>query len=1277
VKLQASPIPAIKAKRPKFRCIEDFPAGKVLAARREYHIDHASIQMSSIQPFPKYIPSQMNVHFRLAQVLSWSLAVLCLTATHAEEQADEITDPDYQTQGEYVGENQAMQVIARGDGEFDMVIYAGGLPGAGNTTEPPRRLEGDADVVVGVIDSLKLTRINRVSDTDGAQPPANAIVLFDGSQKSAEQNWVNAKVTQEGWLCQGTQTKSTFKDYRLHLEFRTPFMPKAEGQARGNSGVYHQGRYETQILDSFGLEGLDNEAGGIYTVRRPDQNVCYPPMRWQTYDVEFTAARFDASEKKTSDARMTVRLNGVTVHSGVSVPDATRAASLAEGPTDGPIVLQDHGNEVRFRNIWIEPLDADAENRRPIVIGYERFFAGQSSTIADGGELLISSLACAACHQSESAPGNDELGLPEQRGPNLTNVASRVRPDALVAMIADPHAAKPNTTMPDPWGSLTAPDRLERAEAIASYLAYADSGADGEPKSTLDGRAFAGWSEQGKELYHSIGCVACHPASEGNATNFSTTAGLGDPSKKYTLNSLADFLMHPQHVRSGLRMPGLSGTRQEAVKIAAYLLGDSVTLHQSAKVAREIYQGEFAEMPDFDKLTPIKTDLSDGFKIDDLELKENYAVRFRGKYEVLEAGKIDFMLTCDDGAWLRVDDQVLEFWRVGPMEEKRQSLDLKPGIHDVEVRYFQLGGQIGLKVEVDDPQVGRADLANLIMDGQPKAPTQVSRDQFQPRRDQVTKGKKLFVDTGCVHCHVMQTSDNQQLSKPNKQITSLAVADPSKGCLAAKVPDGLPNFQLTPTQRSAIATALQSRRQDKPKSSDQRLQHLTMAALNCYACHRRGEFGGPEPTRNDRFVSTVPEMGEEGRLPPNLDGVGDKLRDDYLANLLQNGAHERPYMKVRMPAYQNETLAEFQRSLVRTDRQSEAAPFQSNASDEKLASQGRLCVGSAGLSCVKCHRFGDQAGTGIGAIDMLKMPTRLRRDWFTRYLMDPTKYRPGTRMPNSFPEGVSALKTLYDGKPEPQINAMWHYLSQGSSAKEPVGLKGDSILLAASDRPRIHRNFFKDVSPRGIAVAYPANLNLIWDADRMSLAKIWKNSFIDAALPWVGRGQGANEPIGDSVVNFEKDGSLARLETIHSPWPTEPARQRGDQFRGYKLDAQGNPEFLYRTSGLDVSDRIVTGNNVAESNASSLRPDRLIRTLTLRIAASPADRSAQATGELVWRIAQGKIESLGKNHFLMNDQVEIKVDGAEASVVTVDGQTEVRAIVDAGRNPSLTQSIAW
>jgi len=279
--------------------------------------------------------------------------------------------PDYQIQGEYAGKRAGVQVIALGEGKFRAVIHKGGLPGAGWDKGKKIQLNGSATtagadfpkangwaasitggtlrLTVPGADARKLDAIARKSPTLGSRPPKGAVVLFDGTD--AEQ-FKPGKITKDGLLEQGANSVRRFQSHRLHIEFRLPFQSKARGQGRGNSGCYLQGRYEVQMLDSFGLAGKHNECGGIYSIKPPDVNMCLPPLSWQTYDIDFTAAKFKDG-KKVEDARMTVFHNGVKIHDNVKLPKRTTASPLAEGAEAGFLHLQNHGNPVRYRNIWV------------------------------------------------------------------------------------------------------------------------------------------------------------------------------------------------------------------------------------------------------------------------------------------------------------------------------------------------------------------------------------------------------------------------------------------------------------------------------------------------------------------------------------------------------------------------------------------------------------------------------------------------------------------------------------------------------------------------------------------------------------------------------------------------------------------------------------------------------------------------------------------------------------------------------------------------------------
>lgn len=317
----------------------------------------------------------------------WAMTTACLALVVLAADAPKLgvyddpakVDGDFVFQGEYSGEVSddkkkiGVQIIALGEGKFRAVAYHDGLPGDGWAKTPT--LEADGELKNGEVVFQALTgratlnaggtlsifdadgnsvgsiqKVQRQSPTLGAQAPPGAVILFDGT---TAEKFEGGRMTPDKLLMEGVTSKQKFGDCKLHMEFRLPYMPAARGQARGNSGCYLQGRYEVQILDSFGLAGKNNECGGIYTIKAPDQNMCFPPLVWQTYDIDYTAAKFDQAGKKTANARMTVRHNGVVVQENVELDHATTAAPVKEGPEPGPLYVQNHGNPVRFQNIWL------------------------------------------------------------------------------------------------------------------------------------------------------------------------------------------------------------------------------------------------------------------------------------------------------------------------------------------------------------------------------------------------------------------------------------------------------------------------------------------------------------------------------------------------------------------------------------------------------------------------------------------------------------------------------------------------------------------------------------------------------------------------------------------------------------------------------------------------------------------------------------------------------------------------------------------------------------
>ncbi|MGL6194876.1 MAG: 3-keto-disaccharide hydrolase, partial [Thermoguttaceae bacterium] len=201
-------------------------------------------------------------------------------------------------------------------------------PGAGGFRGLPVKLEFPANDKIGMHATV-FEKVFRESPTLGAKAPAGAYVVFDGTnldkfEPGAKMNETQRRnETVKTLWADATAKPFERKPYTLHLEFLLSYMPEDQGQARSNSGVYIDEAYECQVLDSFGLEGENNECGGFYQVAKPKVNMCFPPLTWQTYDIDFTPATFDADGNKLENARVTLKHNGVVIHDNIEFEKET------------------------------------------------------------------------------------------------------------------------------------------------------------------------------------------------------------------------------------------------------------------------------------------------------------------------------------------------------------------------------------------------------------------------------------------------------------------------------------------------------------------------------------------------------------------------------------------------------------------------------------------------------------------------------------------------------------------------------------------------------------------------------------------------------------------------------------------------------------------------------------------------------------------------------------------------------------------------------------------
>lgn len=216
------------------------------------------------------------------------------------------------------------------------------------------------------------------ADSPGG-PPSDAIVLFDGTDLSG---WLSARdagaapwKVGDGYFevepgTGGIRTRESFGDCQLHIEWATP-PAESEGQGRGNSGLFFMGRYEVQVLDSYENDTYpDGQAAAAYAQQPPEVNASRPPRTWQTYDVVFRRPRFDADGTLVTPARVTVFHNGVLVQDGTEFTGPTdwlRRRPYRAHADALPIELQDHGNRMRFRNVWLRALPDPRPQPKPVM----------------------------------------------------------------------------------------------------------------------------------------------------------------------------------------------------------------------------------------------------------------------------------------------------------------------------------------------------------------------------------------------------------------------------------------------------------------------------------------------------------------------------------------------------------------------------------------------------------------------------------------------------------------------------------------------------------------------------------------------------------------------------------------------------------------------------------------------------------------------------------------------------------------------------------------------
>lgn len=858
--------------------------------------------------------------------------------------------------------------------------------------------------------------------------------------------------------------------------------------------------------------------------------------------------------------------------------------------------------------------------------------------------------------------------------------------------------------MPHLLHGLPAAQRQSTVEALVHFLA-----SQGGPIDQRSSGSSLSQIEQGKALYHSVGCVSCHKPfepppqqkidpltlalrqaaeddpellAELHGTPIGQVVPLGNQAMKTTVQALAEFLADPLRVRPSGRMPSLALQPREAQALAAYLLREQYSKKESAPgvgLDFAYYQGNWPRVPEFETLTPQLEGTAKGFDPKQIKLENgkapqsNFAVRFQGLIQVPQDGLYRFWTKSDDGSLLKINGKlVVENDGTHAPQERSGTIMLTKGRHPLEVGFAQGGGGYELSVDWQVPGGKRQRIPPGVLLHSAAAMIPQGIVDFQIDPEKANRGKMLFATVGCASCHSIGPQPPREhqnslpkddpprnnLAKDTWGILSQLPAKPlsqldleaSGGCLSKKVAQGRPLYTLTKQERSALRQAVLNLRTDKAPLPPEKLVDRTLTTFNCYTCHRRGDQGGPTPKQSDYFTYEVMvDLGDEGRLPPHLHEVGAKLTEKGFSDTLFHAQRYRTYMATRMPQYGQDNLGHLPAAFAKAD-QGKIPPYKPQFSS-RLIDDGRQLVGNKKLSCINCHSWGGMKIQGAEGMDFIRAAQRLQPEWFHAFLKDPQRLKPRTRMPTAWPDGKSLYPDIQDGNVDRQIDAIWAYLSVGQRGGTPPGLSpDDKTLLAPFDDPIVFRTFLDGVSAHAILVGFRQRTHVAFDANRVRMVLGWTGDFISAKPSWEGRAGQYAKIAGSNAVQFPDGPPLAVLKSFNEAWPEDVPKSKPGASRtppGWRFRGYQFDENRIPTFLYEINQMKVreTPSTDYRENASLI-----IRTFELT--------SPKPISDLYLRVATGlEIDQQGET-YLVDEQQSFRIQSSP------DSQPSIRQTKD-------------
>ncbi|MCE9592671.1 MAG: c-type cytochrome [Planctomycetes bacterium] len=793
------------------------------------------------------------------------------------------------------------------------------------------------------------------------------------------------------------------------------------------------------------------------------------------------------------------------------------------------------------------------------------------------GDAELARRGCTNCHVSSH--------IASEPAPRLDRVGARLAPEFLRAYLASPSSAKPGTTMPDVLGALAGAERERAVDDLVHYLATL-----GGPFATSGLDVDASELERGRQLYHSVGCVACHGPQEPvddltsplwdleleSAIAPHVATSFADPATTTNVAELASFLREPFTAHPAGRMPSLALDEGEARAIAVYLSRSAIAA--SGVIEEPGWRYDYFEGPieaatrGFGGATWVRDGAVTNLEELPEHRDEHFGFQFSGLLEVVDAGLHRFALRSDDGSRLWLDGKlVIDNDGQHAPETKSAELWLSKGRHDLCVAYWENEGgeEFSLKWKTPtggDEAIPATRARHWRIGIGPGATASFALDFAKSAR-----GRELYRKFACNACH--DTPIVGARPKTAKGLAELASAT-TRGCLADEPTNDVPRYSLAAADRETLRVALAQRATNATPREE---LAATLTDLNCIACHRRDDHGGPNETNAGYFKALVDaDLGNEGRNPPSLDRAGAKLYTPWIERVLAGRGVERPYLATRMPIFAKEQIARLPQLFEAVDAPRDVAteaPF-----DEASVELGRKLAGEKGLSCIQCHSFNGTRSLGIPAVDLGHVADRIRPAWFKELLLDPKSVGMSSRMSTFWTENAgkleSPVKDVLDGDPKRQIDALWQYVSLGRSMPLPDGIvaPANEFELVVRDEPVLCGVFFAEASPRTLAVGFPERTHIAFDVENSRLVAAWRGHFFDAEGTWLGRAGGLEHPQGDDAIEFTRRAPFALLAKASDPWPTTLGRDAGYRRLGWRFDAKRRPIFRYAFGDVEIEE---------------------------------------------------------------------------------------------------------